>query len=113
MGKLRRHKAVYSFLRFTLSPLLRRLLRFKGEPVKPDFNCLVLANHNTDWDPLLCATAVKAHMYFVASEHIFRWGLISRIIVHLVDPIARPKGSSALQTIKEIHGMWLIYCCRT
>ena len=103
MGKLRRHKAVYSFLRFTLSPLLRRLLRFKGEPVKPDFNCLVLANHNTDWDPLLCATAVKAHMYFVASEHIFRWGLISRIIVHLVDPIARPKGSSALQTIKEIR----------
>jgi hypothetical protein len=37
-------------------------------------------------------------MYFVASEHIFRWGVISRLINYFFAPIPRPKGQIAGKT---------------
>ncbi len=56
--------------------------------------CLIVANHNTDYDLLLVAAAFHRHMYFVGSEHIWRWGLASKLLQFFFAPIARVKGST-------------------
>lgn len=63
---------------------------------------IVLINHLTDWDPILVATSFDQHMYFVASEHVFRWGWISSIISALTAPIPRVKGSYDLNVVQQI-----------
>ncbi len=63
---------------------------------------LILTNHNTNWDFFYFGAAFRGHMYFVASEHIFRLGFASRLIRFLADPIARKKGASSQDTIDEI-----------
>jgi 1-acyl-sn-glycerol-3-phosphate acyltransferase len=59
---------------------------------------IIIANHTTDCDPILVACSFREHMYFVASEHIFRWGVISRLIHYFFAPISRPKGQTAGKT---------------
>jgi 1-acyl-sn-glycerol-3-phosphate acyltransferase len=59
---------------------------------------IIISNHVTDYDPILVACGFREHMYFVASEHIFRWGLISRLIKYFFAPIPRPKGRTAGKT---------------
>ena len=63
---------------------------------------LILTNHNIDWDFLYFGAPFRGHMYFVASEHIFRLGFRSRLIRFLADPIARKKGASSDETVAEI-----------
>ncbi len=89
-----RHRRIYSALFLLLSPFVKRRFNLHcedGSAIEGPY--LMLANHNTDWDPFIAGIALRRQMYFVASEHIFRWGLISRIIQYLVAPIPRTKGS--------------------
>ena len=98
------HRAVYA----VLSVIVRAWFRISGkysytryEPVSK--TSLILTNHNTNWDFLYFGAAFRGHMYFVASEHIFRTGLISKLIVFLAGPIARKKGASSVETVREIR----------
>ena len=60
---------------------------------------IVIANHVTNWDPMLLAMAFpKNHLHFVASEHMFRWGVLSKILQWIAAPIARRKGATASET---------------
>lgn len=60
---------------------------------------MVISNHVTNWDPLLVALSFPDNnLHFVASEHIFRMGFVSKLIDFLVAPISRRKGSSGLDT---------------
>ncbi|MEG1548263.1 MAG: lysophospholipid acyltransferase family protein [Clostridia bacterium] len=63
---------------------------------------LVLANHNMDWDSLVIAMGFPKQMYFVASEHIFRKGILTRLLMRYFAPISRIKGSLAVSTAMEI-----------
>lgn len=56
--------------------------------------CIVLANHTTDYDPLLIGAAFQKHLTFVASEHVFRKGIASRVLNGLFHPISRMKGTT-------------------
>lgn len=103
MEKLARHRRNWKLLRFVLTPFLRLFLRYSGESCVCERPTLILSNHTTDYDPLLIATCFPRHMYFVASEHIFRWGLASRVIRRLVDPIVRVKSRGAGDTVREIR----------
>lgn len=91
----RRHRRYWRLLRRLTKPYATRALGFTAD-IAPalDVPVLVLANHNTDADPLLVAQSFERHMYFVASEHIFRWGWITRIINYLLAPIPIIKGRS-------------------
>ena len=85
----------------------RLYFRIRGDYEWQDFTPknkanLILTNHTTNWDFLYLGMAFKGHTYFVASEHIFRAGFVSKAIRFLVDPIARKKGASAIGTTKEI-----------
>lgn len=67
----------------------------------PD-NYIVLSNHVTDYDPLLVAASFPKQMYFVASEHVARWGFLSTLLLFFLAPILRYKGSVASSTVKDI-----------
>lgn len=74
-----------------------------AEPLRPEGPCLIVSNHVTDFDPLLLSMSFPdTALYFVASEHIFRQGLLSRLLYALMEPIARRKGSTASDTVKAI-----------
>ena len=65
-------------------------------------NYIVLSNHVTDYDPLLVAASFPRQMYFVASEHITRWGLAYKLLKYAFQPIIRYKGTVATTTVIEI-----------
>jgi len=98
MDHLNRYRFVWSTCRFLLGPWLKHKFNYTPELCSADGPFLVLANHNTDWDPLLLALAFPKYMSFVASEHIFRWGSAAKAIVFLINPIARLKGTTAGDT---------------
>jgi len=99
-------KRKHVFVWKLLLPLVRLFLwiRFGYRCEKPKElpeNYLVLANHCTDWDPLFVGAAFNRQMYFVASEHIARWGFAYKLISKFLAPIMRYKGSVAAVTVVE------------
>ena len=102
------HKIVY----FILLPFVWVFckLRFNLKmalPPRAKGPCLIVANHNTDYDMLFVGCSFWRHMYFVGSEHIYRWGFLSKIIWLFFAPIARFKGStdgaSAMGILKALR----------
>ncbi len=93
---LRRHRRFWRLFRGPVGLLMRIKFRFKPAPAPelPEGGCLVLANHTTTWDPLMVAVGLREHMYFVASEHIFRLGFATWLLKRYLNPIARLKGST-------------------
>lgn len=86
-----------------LGELIARLfLRFRAKREKVPGPFLLLSNHLTDQDPILVGSAFRQQMYFVASEHIMRKGLISGLLEFLFSPITRQKGGNAASTVKGI-----------
>lgn len=91
----KRHIFIYGLVRLAVCPVVCRMFGYRGEPApEADGPCLVLANHNTDYDMILLASSFKKQMYFVASEHIMRWGTLSRIINWCFAPIFRIKATT-------------------
>ena len=104
---IKRHRNIWVFLKATLGGIVRRIFHFEGECVNPGKGpYLVLANHNTDLDPALIALSFPDHMYFVASEHVFRKGFVSWLLRYCFGPISRMKGttdaSAALNILRSI-----------
>ncbi len=98
MEHLARYRFIWRFLRPFVRLWLGRKFRYDAEVCTAEGPFLVLCNHNTDWDPLLLACAFPDYMSFVASEHIFRWGFAAKLIIFLMNPIARLKGKTAGDT---------------
>ena len=87
---------LYCYLRFNL-----HTVPFRARPdSQPPY--LILANHNSDFDPFFIAFCFDFPIYFVASDHILRMGFLSKIIKYLVSPIPKLKPTSDTKTIKDI-----------
>lgn len=97
-----RHVFVYRVLRRILRPIVKRRLNLKTREESIGKQFLLLSNHTTNWDPIIIALGITDHMYFVASEHIFSWGLVSRAIEALASPIPIFKGATAAGTVIEV-----------
>lgn len=65
-------------------------------------NFIVLANHNTDFDPIFVGVSFAKNLRYVASEHISRWKFAFKFVDELFSPILRPKGTNAASTVKMI-----------
>lgn len=103
MKSLSWHRVAYSVLRVLVCPFLNHKLNYSYEKAQPKSSpYIVLANHNTDYDPFLVGFAFPHQIYYVASEHIFRWGLASSLIKFLVAPIPRVKATTEIRTVMEI-----------
>ncbi len=103
-----RHRWFYSIVRHIVSFPLRRYFRFRSDPLPAlDAPYILVANHNTDFDSLFLGVAFPKHMYFVASEHIFRIGWLRSLLVYFLDPIPKRKGgtdvNTAMQMVRRIR----------
>jgi hypothetical protein len=108
MQGYRRHVWVYSLLRHMAGYPVRKWLHFQTAPISALKGPYILvSNHNTDFDSILLGSAFPNHMYFVASEHIFRKGWLRRLLVFFLDPIPKRKGgadvSTAMQMIRRLR----------
>lgn len=98
-----RHKSVFSVFRFVISRFLKNKFNYECEKYEPKSQpFIVLANHTTNFDPLMVGLSFPKLIYYVASDHIFRWGLISKLIQFLVAPIPRIKAVTEVQTVRNI-----------
>ena len=77
-----------------------RLVRTEMPKLPETF--ILISNHVTNYDPFLTALLTSRHMFFVATEHIFSLGWISRVIDSLAAPIPRPKGGQGTGAVMEI-----------
>ncbi len=84
-----RHRLVTSILKAILKPYLSLKCGVKVKPFleQGDKQYLILMNHQTGFDQFLVGLAFKGPVYYVASEHIFSNGLLSRLLSYLVAPI--------------------------
>lgn len=99
----RRHARAYGIAKRLLSPFFRWLFKLESMPA-PDLKGphLVYANHNADLDAVFVQMSFDEVLYFVASEHIFRVGFASRLLMYFFDPISRLKGSTDMSTVLDI-----------
>lgn len=102
-----RHKRVYHFCKTTLGGIIRNIYGFHPEKAnvgKGPF--LITSNHNGELDPAFLAMSFPEHMYFVSSEHVFRKGFLSWLLVYFFAPISRVKGmtdaTAALNIIRHV-----------
>lgn len=99
MNERKRHLLVWNVLCLLIAPVLRLLFCFRYQVNHPGQPVLVVSNHVTNFDPMLVAITFPKHqMYFVASEHLFRKGWLSKALHYLVAPIARRKGTTGMDT---------------
>ena len=103
MKKETRHKFAYSVSGALVRPIVAKF-NFHTTPYvhKEDWPYVVLANHNTDYDPLMIRETFSDQMYFVAAENILRMGILSKILVRYFDPIFRIKGKREIRTTQEM-----------
>ncbi|MDO4540160.1 MAG: lysophospholipid acyltransferase family protein [Syntrophomonadaceae bacterium] len=80
-------------------PFVRWRFNYKYDKVYPRSHpYIVLSNHTTNWDPMLVGISFPQHMYFVATEHIFRQGVLSRLLTFFIAPILRLKTRTEMYT---------------
>lgn len=98
----RRSRAL-AFFRWLLGPYIRRRFRYRFDPL-PELAgpCLLLCNHNTDYDPLFVSLTSRKPLRFVASEHIMRAGLGAWFLKRYFAPIIHTKGVMGLRSTMEI-----------
>lgn len=99
----KRHALLWRLLRPPVSIFLKLKFGYKATVAKhlPD-HYIVVSNHVTDYDPLFVAMSFPRQMYFVASEHISRWGKLYSLLRWALEPILRPKGAVGAATVKTI-----------
>ena len=94
---------IYMFIKKLFGSSLARMYNFTpiSSPA-PDSPFLLIANHVTNYDPILIGIAMDSHMYFVAGEHLYRGNPIMRLATKLFSPISRIKGKSGASTTIQI-----------
>ncbi len=90
-----------------LRPLARLFLRTRFRLQKSDLpelpeKYIMVTNHVTNLDPIIIGTLIKRQSFFVATEHLFSLGFVSRLLISLFAPIPRPKGGQAAGAVMEV-----------
>lgn len=99
----KRHRFFYRLLRPLVILFLKLRFGYTYDMAEhlPE-HYIVVSNHVTDYDMLMVTSSFPRQMYFVASEHIARWGLLSKALNYAFAPIMRPKGSSGAAAVMEM-----------
>ena len=102
-GQIKRHKLIYGFFKLLLTKPFSKRYNFTFEKSGlPDAPYIILPNHNTELDPLFIAFCFP-HTYFVASEHLFNKGFLSKLLTHFFSPIPRMKSRADVTTVLDIR----------
>lgn len=90
----------WRILQCLLGGFIKKRFNITAEECNEEGACIVVSNHVTTWDPLLLALSFpNKHLHFVASEHIFRHGILSKILCAILDPIPRRKATTGTDTV--------------
>ena len=101
MDSFDRHQRIWRLLYALLHRPICRKFNMTHEDLALEGPVLLIPNHVTSWDPLLVAMSLpRKQVYYVASEHIFRLGFVTKLLNWLVEPIPRRKASSGADTVK-------------
>ncbi|HAL74865.1 MAG TPA: hypothetical protein DCM45_07255 [Clostridiales bacterium] len=68
-------------------------------------SAIIMANHVNNLDPFYLASGIRRPVFYVASDHIFRLGFVSKIISWMVAPIPIVKSHIDLRTMRTIHSL--------
>ncbi|MCL2411033.1 MAG: 1-acyl-sn-glycerol-3-phosphate acyltransferase [Treponema sp.] len=99
----KRHDFFYGFARAVCKGPLVRKFNFEYDKIKVEHTpYIVVANHLTNWDPLLVSISFKKQMYYVSSDHLLRMGLKGKIVNFALAPIPRAKTAQETQTVISI-----------
>ena len=99
----KRHQRVWNFFWYFTVPFFKLAYSYNCKKA-PQINgpYLVISNHTTVLDCVLVGMSFRKQMYFVASEHVYRKGWVSRLLLWAFEPIAKMKGSSDTLTVMKI-----------
>ncbi len=101
----KRHRFYWNLLHLPVELFIKLKFGYRYKKAKakdlPE-TYIVLSNHVTDFDPIFVGMAFQKQMYFVASEHVSRWGFLSKLLNHVFAPIMRYKGTTAASTVMEM-----------
>lgn len=104
MDAYARHNKIWPILQLVFRPWMSRKFGYTFDTLSPAIEgpVLLVPNHVTAWDPLLVSLSLPhKQIYFVASEHIFRLGVVTKLLNWTVGPIPRPKAGSGVETVKQ------------
>lgn len=99
-----RHRVSRKFFKFILWPFIKIKYRYEYKyykDLKKKGPFLILANHTIAMDPILLSFAFPFHIYYIATEQIFNLGLLSKLLLYLVNPISKTKASTDITTIRK------------
>ena len=99
----KRHQRVWNFFWYCTVPFFKLAYSYnckKAPAIQSPY--LVISNHTTVLDCVLVGMSFRKQMYFVASEHVYRKGWVSRLLRWAFEPIAKMKGSSDTLTVMKI-----------
>lgn len=101
--KYKHHIRLWKIIRVVVKPFIKLLFKFEYE-IAPTVNgpYLVVSNHTTDLDPAFLGISFPPQMYFVASEHVYRSGILGTFLKWAFEPIAKIKGSSDATTVLKM-----------
>ncbi len=103
-GRLR-HLIINKLARVVLLPVVKFKFGYKFEKIKPGKKpYIVVSNHVCNYDPILLGFSFSDVLYYVASDHLFRMGFVSKLLVFAISPIPRAKATTETKTVKEIFG---------
>lgn len=103
MDELRRHQRFYHCLLPLIHVFNKWKFNYEYDSLKEvEGPYLLLPNHNLELDPLLVGEAAGKHTYFVASEHLLRKGLATKLLMYYLKPIIHMKGRQGAKTVKQM-----------
>lgn len=103
MDELRRHQMVFKVLMPFIHVFNKWKFNYEFDSLKDiEGPYLILPNHNLELDPLLVGEAVGKQIYFVASEHLMRKGIATKLLMHFLKPIIHMKGRQGAKTVKQM-----------
>lgn len=99
-----RHKVVYMLCKPLLRIYVWAAYAYKAQKHRfaSKEPCIILANHNCNFDPIFMALSFNFPIYFVASDQIFRLGWVSSLLKYLVAPIPILKAKVDTETIRTM-----------
>ena len=99
----KRRARFWQWLYKTVSGILPKRSGYSCDVIGLEPPFLMISNHVTNDDPFYTGLAYrKAPLAFVASEHIFRQGVLSKLLMRYFDPIPRPKADSGVGTVRAV-----------
>ena len=101
MSRYEQHQKIWRILYALCHRWICRKFHLTHEDLRVEGPVLLIPNHVSAWDPLLVAMSLRdKQVYYVASEHLFRLGPVTKLLNALVAPIPRRKASSGADTVK-------------